>query len=65
MNFKLKAKRVELGIKQTELAKRLNISAQYLCKIENGDIDPRRNLMIAIAKELGMEPQKLFFDDYS
>lgn len=63
MNYKLKAMRVERGIKQIELAKRLSITAQYLCKIENGEAEPRRNLMIAIAKELGVSVYKLFFED--
>jgi putative transcriptional regulator len=63
MNYKLKAKRVEKGIKQNEFARKLNITVQYLCKIEKGEVEPRRNLMIVIANELGTTPQQLFFED--
>lgn len=61
--YRLKAKRVEKGIKQSDLAKRLDITVQYLCRIEMGKVEPRRNLMISISKELGVDPQKLFFED--
>ena len=57
----IKVERVRLGIKQIDLAKKIGITPQYLHLIEIGKVDPRRNLMIAISKELGMAPEKLFF----
>lgn len=61
MIYKLKAKRVEKGIKQHDLAEQLGISPQYLCKIEKGQADPKRDLMIRIATALGEDVQQLFF----
>lgn len=61
MEYKLKAKRVEKGIKQGDLAKDLGITPQYLCKIENGETSPRLDLMKKISKILDISPQDLFF----
>jgi putative transcriptional regulator len=63
MEYKLKAERVKKGIKQGELAKRLGISSQYLCKIEKGTAEPRRCLMLEIAHILNVDPKELFFND--
>ncbi|AVQ40503.1 XRE family transcriptional regulator [Clostridium botulinum] len=63
MKYKLQAKRVEKGIKQKDLAKQLGITQQYLCKLEKGKIEPRRNLMISISKILNTDVKKLFFED--
>lgn len=61
MMYKLKAKRVEKGIRQKDLAKQLKITQQYLCEIENCKIEPRRDLMIKIANALGQDVKELFF----
>jgi len=61
MAYKLKAKRVEKDIKQGVLAKQLGITPQYLCQIEKGKIEPRRDLMIKIAKALDEDIKVLFF----
>ncbi|MDO5518590.1 MAG: helix-turn-helix transcriptional regulator [Clostridium sp.] len=61
--FKLKAERVNKGIKQKELAKELGITPQYLSSIENGKTEPRRDLMIKISKLLEISIQDLFFSE--
>lgn len=61
--FTLKAERVKRGIKQRELAKSIGITPQYLRLIEGKKVEPRRHIMIAIAKELCISPQELFFND--
>jgi putative transcriptional regulator len=61
--FTIKAERVKRGIKQVDLAKKVGITPQYLHLIEIGKVEPRRNLIIAMSKELGMSPEKLFFNE--
>lgn len=58
---KLKGKRVAKGIKQGYFAKQLGITPQYLCQIEKGTVEPRRDLMIKIAEALGEDVKELFF----
>ena len=62
MPYKLKGIRVNMGIQQQELAKKLGITPQYLNRIEKGLVDPRRSLMIDISKALDTPIQELFFD---
>lgn len=61
MNYKLKAKRVEKGIKQGVFAKQIGVTPQYLCQIEKGTVEPRRDLMIKIAEAIGANVKELFF----
>lgn len=63
MLYRLKAKRVEKGIRQAEMAKRLKITPQYLCKIEKGEVDPRLNLMKQISELLETPLSDLFLED--
>lgn len=59
----LKAERVRKGIKQGDLADKVRITPQYLCLIEKGAVEPRRDLMIKIAKALDTTVQELFFSE--
>lgn len=59
----LKAKRVELGIKQKDFAKALGISQQQLNRIETGRAEPRRDLMKKISEILETPVQELFFEE--
>lgn len=59
--YKLKSQRVRKGIKQGTLAKQVGITPQYLCKIEKGEAEPKRDLMIKIAEILGEDVKELFF----
>lgn len=61
MPYKLKGIRVNMGIQQQELAKKLGITPQYLNRIEKGLVDPRRSLMIEISKALNTSVTELFF----
>lgn len=63
MIYKLIASRTGRGIKQGEFAKQLGITPQYLRLIEKGAVEPRRDLMIKIAKALNLSVQELFFSD--
>ena len=60
MSYKLRAKRVEVGIKQGEMAKYLGVSPQYLCKVEKGQTSPRLDLMKKISAVLNIPISELF-----
>lgn len=64
MKHKIKALRVGQGIKQKDFAAELGISREYLRLIENGQAkNPRRDLMIKIAKALDTTVAELFFSE--
>jgi putative transcriptional regulator len=58
---KVKGKRIENGIKQQDFAKMLGISKVTLVRIEKGEVEPRRDLMLRIANILGEDVKELFF----
>lgn len=59
----LKIERIKKGFKQGEFAEKLGITPQYLRLIEKGEVEPRRDLMIKIAKALNSDITTLFFSD--
>lgn len=62
MGKEIKKRRIELGIKQKELAEAVGVTQQHLGNLENGRCkNPRRDLMLAIAKVLETDVQTLFF----
>ncbi|ENZ03378.1 hypothetical protein HMPREF1092_00564 [Clostridium thermobutyricum] len=63
LKFNVKSERVKQDIQQKDFAKELGITPQYLCLIEKGKVEPRRDLMIKIAKALDTTVQELFFTD--
>lgn len=64
MGIKIKLRRIELGIKQKELATNLGISKQYLNGLEAGrNKNPNRQLMMDIAAALETDVQTLFFSE--
>lgn len=64
MGLKIKLRRIELGIKQKDLAVSIGISQQYLNRLEAGkNKNPSRKLMIVIAKVLETDVQTLFFSE--
>lgn len=63
LKFNVKSTRVKQDIKQKEFAKKLGITPQYLCLIEKGKVEPRRDLMIKISRELDSTVQELFFNE--
>lgn len=64
MGLKIKMRRIELRIKQKDLASNIGVSQQYLGKLENGKVtNPSRDLMIKISKALNANVQELFFSE--
>ena len=64
MGLKIKLRRIELGIKQKDLANIVGVSQQYLGKLENGKvINPGKDLMIKISKALDAGVLELFFSE--
>lgn len=58
----IKRIRIERGISQQDLARRLKITAPYLSAIEHGRKDPSIKLMKAICKELKVSPSLLIWE---
>lgn len=59
----IKIRRVELGIKQKDLAESVGITPQYMMYIETGKAkNPSVNVMKKIALALNSTVQELFFD---
>lgn len=62
-NLKLKMARMEKGISQIDLAKRIGVTRQTIGMIESGDYNPSLKLCIAICRELGKTLDDLFWED--
>ncbi|WP_419086553.1 helix-turn-helix transcriptional regulator [Phascolarctobacterium succinatutens] len=59
---KLKVRRVEMGLKQKELAEVANVSIAYMARLENGKAkNPSIEIMKKLANALKTTPQELFF----
>ena len=62
-NLKLKFKRIELGMSQTELAKRTGVTRQTIGLIEAGEFNPSIRLCIAICRALGVTLNDIFWEE--
>ena len=62
-NLKMKFKRIELNISQTELAKRAGVTRQTIGLIEAGEFNPSIKLCIAICRALGVTLNDIFWED--
>ena len=62
-NLKMKFRRIELDMSQTELAKRAGVTRQTIGLIESGDFNPSITLCVAICKALGVTLNDLFWED--
>ena len=62
-NLKLKFRRIELGLSQTELAKMAGVTRQTIGLIESGEFNPSVKLCIAICKALGVTLNDLFWEE--
>ncbi len=59
---KIKVRRVEMGLKQKELAKIAGVSIPYMARLENSRAkNPSMDVMKRVADALETTPQKLFF----
>lgn len=60
MGINIKVARIRKGMKQDDLCKLISISRSTLSKLENGECDPKRSLMIKISNALDVSVQELF-----
>jgi len=63
IGMKIKLERIKREIKQSDLAKRLSITPQYLRLIEKGDVDLRYNLLSSISRELDIPMSYLISEE--
>ncbi len=62
-NLKMKFRRIELNISQTELAQRAGVTRQTIGLIESGEFNPSLKLCIAICKALDSTLNDLFWEE--
>lgn len=62
-NLKLKFKRIEKNISQTELAKAAGVTRQTIGMIEAGEFNPSLKLCVAICRALGVTLNDIFWED--
>ena len=64
-NLKMKFRRIELNMSQTELAKIAGVTRQTIGLIESGDFNPSIKLCVAICRALGVTLNDLFWEEDS
>lgn len=62
-NKRMKIARMEVDMKQEDLAKAVGVTRQTIGLIESGEYNPTLNLCIAICKELGKTLNDLFWEE--
>ena len=62
-NLKLKFRRIELEMSQSELAKKAGVTRQTIGLIESWDFNPHIKLCIAICKALNTTLDELFWEE--
>ena len=62
-NLKMKFRRIELDMSQTELAEKAGVTRQTIGLIESGDFNPSIKLCIQICKALGVTLNDLFWEE--
>lgn len=62
-NLKMKFKRIEMEMSQTQLAKAAGVTRQTIGLIESGEFNPSIKLCIAICKALNCTLDELFWED--
>lgn len=62
-NLKMKFRRIEMNMSQTELANRAGVTRQTIGLIEAGEFNPSINLCVAICKALGVTLNDLFWEE--
>ena len=61
-NLKMKFRRIELNMSQTELAEQAGVTRQTIGLIEAGDFNPSIKLCIAICNALGVTLNDIFWE---
>ncbi|MGI6706632.1 MAG: helix-turn-helix transcriptional regulator [Clostridia bacterium] len=62
-NKRMKIARMEVDMKQEDLAKAVGVTRQTISLIESGEYNPTLNLCIAICKELNKTLNDLFWEE--
>lgn len=62
-NLKMKFKRIELDMSQTELAKKADVTRQTIGLIESGEFNPSIKLCRKICRALGCTLDDIFLED--
>ena len=62
-NLKMKSRRTELNMSQTELARQAGVTRQTIGLIETGEFNPSLKLCIAICRALGVTLNDIFWED--
>ena len=62
-NKRMKIARMEVDMKQEDLAKAVGVTRQTIGLIESGDYNPTLNLCIAICNALGKTLNDLFWEE--
>lgn len=62
-NKRMKIARIELDMKQEDLAKVVGVTRQTIGMIESGNYNPTLNLCIAICKALNKTLNDLFWEE--
>ena len=62
-NLKMKFRRIELNMSQTDLAKKAGVTRQTIGLIEAGEFNPSINLCIAICRALDVTLNDLFWEE--
>ncbi len=62
-NLKMKHRRTELGMSQTELAAKAGVTRQTIGLIEAGDFNPSIRLCLALCRALGVTLNDLFWEE--
>ena len=62
-NLKMKLRRMELDMSQTDLATKAGVTRQTIGLIEAGDFNPSIKLCVAICRALGVTLNDLFWEE--
>ena len=62
-NEKMKARRKELGITQTQLAQAVHVTRQTIGLMETGEFNPSIDLCRRICRELGVTLNDIFWEE--
>ncbi len=62
-NRKMKFRRIELDLSQTDLAKMVGVTRQTIGLIEAGEFNPSIKLCLAICRALGVTLNDIFWEE--